>query len=74
MESIMVHVDETEFVLDYSSPYYIYNGEKYVSINGEDSEGNIKLIKKDEFDNEMKGLSDLIASTDRLIEKLKALK
>lgn len=50
---------------------YFYNDEEYVSINGEQSDGSIDLIPKDEWDLTMKEGLDLINCTQALIDSLK---
>jgi hypothetical protein len=67
MKTIKVKVSETILKDD----VYFYNDEEYVSINGEQSDGSIDLIQKDEWDLMMKEGLDLINSTQALIDSLK---
>lgn len=50
---------------------YLYHNDEYVSINGEESDGSINLIPKDEWDLMMKDGLALINSTQKLINELK---
>lgn len=50
---------------------YLYNDEEFVSINGEQPDGFIDLIPKEEWDSMMKEGLDLINSTQALIDSLK---
>lgn len=69
MHKIYVDIAETEF--DQTGYTYIYQGKHYVSVNGEQPDGLIDLIPKEEWDSMMKEGLDLINSTQALIDSLK---
>lgn len=67
MKKIKVKVSETILKDD----VYLYKNNEYVSMNGEESDGFISLIPKDEWNSMMKEGLDLINSTQVLIDSLK---
>ena len=67
MKNIIVKSSEVSLIND----VYMYNNNKYISINGERDDSYISLILKTEYDVMIKNTIDLINSTQELINTLK---